>query len=279
MGEELIDLYPGLERRADDVLGYSIRRICLEDPNGILSNTLYCQPALFYVNHLTFLHRRRLHGWPDFFAGHSLGEYNALCASGSIDFDTGLELVARRAQLMSEVAQGGMLAVVGLSLLELTDLIEQIGPQIEIANYNLPDQTVVSGDMAQLRALHCEIDRHQKGSSVHLRLSGGFHSRHTQPAAEKFACDLSQADIGDPWVPTVANVTALPYEPGTVRDVLARQMRSPVRWVETMQFLRDQGVDSLTQVGPGRVLDGLWERFIPEPVMAASAALSERMVS
>lgn len=272
MGEDLFDSYPGLVRRADDILGYSMRDLCLEDPGNRLADTRFCQPALYFVNLLTFLDRRRSSPWPDFFAGHSLGEYCAVTAAGAIDFETGLRLVAKRAELMAEVAEGAMLAVIGPPLSELYDLIADIDPSLEIANYNLPNQTVVSGDARAIRAVTDRVDRDGIGRTVHLHVSGAFHSHFAAPAAEQFAAELERHDIGDVSFPTVSNVSARPFEPGTVRELLAVQMRRPVRWVETMEYLHSQGVDEATQLGPGSVLDGLWKRFEPEHALAGTGA-------
>jgi malonyl CoA-acyl carrier protein transacylase len=261
MGADLFGRYPGLVRRADDIVGYSMQELCLADPGGRLADTRYCQPALYLVNMLTFLGARRSSPWPDYVAGHSLGEYCALTAAGAVDFETGLRLVTRRAELMAQVAQGAMLAVIGPRLEELTQLMAQAGPDLEVANYNLPDQTVVSGPTAQIRALADRVDRDGLGRTVHLHVSGAFHSRLAAPAAESFAAELDQYDIGDVRVPAISNVTARPFEPGTVRRLMAVQMRRPVRWVEIMEYLRARGVAKATQVGPGSVLDGLWRRF------------------
>lgn len=264
MGREVLDLYPGLVATADDILGYSIRSLCLDDPDDRLSKTQFCQPALYVVNALTFLERRRREEWPDIMAGHSLGEYSALFAAGAFDFVTGLRIVQRRGELMAQATAGAMLAVIGPRLEELTTLINELGlHDLDVANYNLPTQTVMSGSEVSIDGLAETIVGRELGRAVHMHIGGAFHGRLAAPAARAFDAELHQYDLRDPVVPTISNVTARPYAPGTVREVLGKQMSCPVRWVETMAYLRSQGVTEARQIGPGRVLDGLWERFEP----------------
>jgi trans-AT polyketide synthase/acyltransferase/oxidoreductase domain-containing protein len=263
MGRDVLDLYPGLVEAADEILGYSIRTPCLEDPDNQLGETKYCQPALYVVSALMFLARRRQEPWPDFIAGHSLGEYNALFAAGVFDFETGVRLVRCRGELMASVGGGSMLAVIGPTLHELSALVDELSLQAElsVANYNLPTQTVMSGPSEAIGVLADAILDRQLGRAVHLHIGGAFHSRFAEPAALAFEAELDKHDLRDPQTPTISNVTARPYAPGTVRALLATQMRRPVRWVEVMSYLRSQGVVDARQIGPGRVLDGLWERF------------------
>ncbi|MDB4987501.1 MAG: Malonyl CoA-acyl carrier protein transacylase [Myxococcaceae bacterium] len=261
MGRDLFGRYPGLVQRADEILGYSVCRLCLEDPDDQLKLTAYCQPALYVVNALTFLAKRRTESWPAFFAGHSLGEFSALFAAGAYDFETGLQMVRRRGELMATVGTGSMLAVIGPSLQELSGLLRDLRlGEVEVANYNLPEQTVLAGPSASIESLADAVVERQLGRAVHLHVGGAFHSSSAEPAARAFARELELYDFCDPAIPTISNVTACPYEPGSVRELLAQQMRHAVRWVETMAYLRKQGVEQAVQVGPGRVLDGLWER-------------------
>lgn len=262
MGAELFDCYPGLVDRADAILGYSIRDLCLEDPGGRLARTEFCQPALFVVTALQFLHWRRTRPWPDFVAGHSLGEYNALFAAGAFDFDTGVKIVKARAERMATAGQGSMLAVIGLDLAELQRRIAALGlGDLDIANYNLADQTVIAGPEAAIARLDDEVCRLDGTRTVHLHVGGAFHSRYAKAAADRFLGDLDLIPLDDPKICVVSSVTAQPIAAGTVRDILARQILMPVHWLGVMRFLRSQGVTEARQIGPGRVLDGLWERF------------------
>ena len=147
MGAQLFGRFPEETARADEILGYSIEELCRDDVDGRLQNTEYTQPALFVVNALSHLaHRADGGAEPDYLAGHSLGEYNALHAAGAFDFATGLRLVAKRGELMSRVADGGMAAVVGLTAEQVAELLGRPGLEnLSIANYNNPTQTVVAG--------------------------------------------------------------------------------------------------------------------------------------
>ena len=151
MGADLLSAFPELCATADAILGYPVAELCLEDPEGRLGQTRYAQPALFFVSALAWLARPdRDHG-PRFLAGHSLGEYNALLAGGCFDFATGLRLVRRRGELMSEAATGGMLAVLGLDADELRALLERAGADdVDLANHNARTQLVLSGPRESL---------------------------------------------------------------------------------------------------------------------------------
>jgi trans-AT polyketide synthase/acyltransferase/oxidoreductase domain-containing protein len=262
MGAEEFDLFPGLVKRADAILGYSIRALCLDDPDGKLARTEFSQPAMYVVNALQFLRLRRTEPWPDFVAGHSLGEYSALFAAGAFDFDTGLRIVQARARWMATAGTGSMLAVIGLGLAALRAKMEALGlDDLDIANFNLPDQTVVSGPDESIGRLADAVLEAPDTRVVHLHVGGAFHSRYARSAADGFAADLARLPIEDPKVSTVSSVTARPIAPGTVRDILATQILKPVDWVGVMTYLRAQGTTTARQIGPGRVLDGLWERF------------------
>jgi len=264
MGAQVLDLYPGLVAKADAILGYSLRELCLHDPDGLLGRTEYCQPALYVVNALMFLERRRREPWPRFLAGHSLGEYNALFAAGAFDFETGLRIVHKRAQCMASAGTGVMLAVIGLEVAQLTALVDELGLHaLEVANYNLPTQTVMSGPERDIVLLDNALQARALARTVHLHVGGAFHSSYAAQAAQRFNRELDQFELHDPVHPTVSSVTARPYEPGTVRTILEAQILKPVQWVATMAWLRAHGVHAGTQIGPGRVLDGLWERYEP----------------
>lgn len=264
MGADVLDLYPGLVQRADAILGYSMRELCLEDPQARLGSTEYCQPALFVVNALQFLALRRREPWPQFIAGHSLGEFSALFAAGSFDFDTGVRIVRERARCMASAGTGAMLAVIGLPLERLQMLVEELGlVGLDVANFNLPTQTVMAGPDADIAALDQALLARELARTVHLHVGGAFHSRYAAGAAAEFKTALGQFELHDPKLPTVSSVTGRPYQPGTLRTILEGQILGPVRWVDTMQFLHAQGVTEARQIGPGRVLDGLWERFEP----------------
>lgn len=263
MGEGLFERFPEQCSVADDILGYSIRELCLEDPEERLRSTLHAQPALFVVNCLAYLDRIRATGPPDFLAGHSLGELCALFAAGCFDFARGARLVKARAELMNETTGGAMVAVMGLELDRLAELIRESGIlDVDVANINTPNQVVLSGPSAALTLLSGRLSA--AGSAqrpvrcVPLAVSAAFHSRSMAAAAASFEELVRRTPLAAPRLPVIANVTGRPYEARQIARLLGEQIRSPVRWWDCMRTLREQGVEEVEEIGPGRVLTGLW---------------------
>ncbi len=248
---------------ADAVLGYSIRELCVEDPASQLGQTAFTQPALFVVNAMTY--RARVEAGrakPDFLAGHSLGEYNALLAAGAVDFETGLRLVRERGRLMGEVAGGGMSAVVGLA----PDRIERVlasseaGRRIDVANFNSCEQTVIAGPREDLAAVKLDLVA-AGGRVVPLKVSAPFHSRYMREAQDVFERVLAEVLFQPPRIPVVSNVAARPYDPDAIRETLGRQIGTSVRWLESMQYLLSQPSPAFEEVGPGTVLTKLTQQI------------------
>lgn len=258
MGRGLFERFPEHRDTADSVLGYSVKDLCLEDPDGRLRRTEYAQPALYVVNTLSYLDRLGRGAGPAFLAGHSLGEYNALLAAGCFDFATGLRLVRRRGELMAGCGGGGMAAVIGLTAEQVAELLASSGATaLDVANHNSPTQVVVSGPREAIRAISGPV-KQAGGRLVPLNVSAAFHSRYMREAASSFDAVVRQVPLADPATPVIANVTALPYQPGTVSRLLVEQIHSPVRWWESMRYLAERGVDELAELGPGETLTGLW---------------------
>jgi trans-AT polyketide synthase/acyltransferase/oxidoreductase domain-containing protein len=284
MGEGLFERYPGMTAEADEILGYSVKELCLGDSNGRLHQTQYTQPALYVVNALTY--RSRCDDGlppPDFLAGHSLGEYNALWAAGVFDFETGLRLVQRRGDLMSRASGGAMAAVIGCSWERAEEILRRNGlAGIDLANDNTPFQVVLSGpaeDIARAEPLFSEIG----ATCVPLKnVSAAFHSRYMEPLAEPLGEMLDGVNLRDPKIPVISNVSARPHRPGEVKDHLRRQIREPVRWTGSIQYLLGEGVEEFEEVGPGGVLTKLIKAIrrqsAPAPV-AAGALTAERLGS
>ncbi|MEU5030942.1 ACP S-malonyltransferase [Streptomyces milbemycinicus] len=260
MGRELFDAYPEQTEQASELLGYSIRELCLEDPRRELNRTEFTQPALFVVGVLAHRWWRESGGEEAaFYAGHSLGEYCALHAAGAFDFETGLRLVRRRGELMASADGGGMIAVTGLGREQVTDLVREGGfCTLVVANDNSPEQCVVSGDSESIDELgdylHARAVRW-----VRLRVSGGFHSALMRPAQQEFRRFLDGFELGTPRVPVIANSTARPYPAGATAEMLTDQIVRPVRWTETVQHLLDAGVTEFVELG-GSVLTKLAEQ-------------------
>lgn len=252
MGKDLFGDYPHLVAKASELLGYDLVELCLEDPEKKLGNTRFTQPVLYVVNALGF-YRRQQDCRPNYLAGHSLGEYNALLAAGVFDFETGLRLVQRRGELMAAASGGGMAAVVGLTASELQQKLEQEGfADIDIANFNTPVQTVIAGQQDSLDRLVKNF-RAQRIRIVPLAVSAPFHSRFMRPAAEKFELFLQQFRFASPKIPVIANATGRPYENRGVAAMLSRQIAGSVRWTDTIHYLLEQGVEQFEEIG-GTVL-------------------------
>ncbi|MFF9780636.1 ACP S-malonyltransferase [Streptomyces nigrescens] len=273
MGRELFDAYPELADEASEVLGYSLRTLCLDDPHRQLGRTEYTQPALFVVGALAHRQwRERTGDEPAFLAGHSLGEYCALHAAGAFDFATGLRLVQRRGALMAQAQGGGMAAVVGVDEARLRELLDEGGfAGLTVANDNAPQQKVVSGATATVDALVTYLDARDV-RCVRLNVSGAFHSPLMRQAQRDFAHFADGFTLGDPATPVIANATARPYVPGRTAHTLVDQIVRPVRWTESVHHLLDQGVTDFVELG-GRVLGRLIDqiRSAPRPVARPDA--------
>lgn len=263
MGADLFDRYADWTAEADRVLGYSVRELCLEDPRGELGQTAFTQPALFVVNAMSYRARSDAgRPAPDFLAGHSLGEYNALLAAGVFDFATGLRLVRARGALMGRVTGGGMAAVIGLEPDRIVSLLatSDAGQRVDVANFNSFEQTVIAGRQDDLAAVRPALQ--EAGARViPLKVSAPFHSRYMREAMAEFETELAPVLFVPPAIPVVANVTAAPYDPGQLRETLARQIGHSVRWLDSVLYLLDRGVTEFEEVGPGRVLAGLVARI------------------
>ncbi len=259
MGAELFDRYPDLVAEADSILGYSIKTLCLENPDGILSRTDYTQPALYIVNVLSY-HAKVEDDkvTPDFVIGHSLGEYDALYAAGGFDFATGLKLVQKRGTLMNAATGGGMAAILGMSGAAVAAALAEIGADsIDVANFNSPGQTVISGPKAEIETFAPQMKEKGAKRVVILPVSGAFHSRYMKPAAEEFEAFLAGFSFNGLKIPCIANCSAQPYADDSIPSNLVKQIYSSVRWVDTVKGLRDQGADTFVEIGPGTVLTGL----------------------
>lgn len=260
MGRDLFDRFPEHCRIADEILGYCVRELCLSDPERRLRRTDATQPALFVVNALSWLSRDP-EAPVDFFAGHSLGEYSALFAAQSLDFADGLRLVKRRGELMAEAGSGTMAAVMGLPVEVLSEVIRERGNTVDIANLNSPEQVVLSGPPADLEALGPLLLNAGAKRFLPLNVSGAFHSRYMAQAAVDMERELKHVTLRPPRRPVIANCTGEPYGPEDLQRHLVAQLRSPVRWHQTVDYLWSRGVRHLEELGPGRVLTKLWLRF------------------
>lgn len=256
MGGDLFDAYPELTAKADAVLGYSIKELCLEDPRRELGKTQFTQPALYVVNALSYYKKIQDTGeTPDYLAGHSLGEFNALLAAECFDFETGLKLVKKRGELMSQATQGAMAAIVNATREQIEAVLKEKGlGNVDIANCNTPLQIVISGPADDIAACQ-EIFQFDRVMYVPLNTSGAFHSRVMIPAKQKFETFLKKRKFSQPKIPVIANLTAKPYPDGAVVEYLSKQISSTVLWSDTIHHLMSlSDAMEFVEIGHGDVL-------------------------
>ena len=259
MGAELFEKFPELVASADEVLGYSIVELCTEDPREELNKTQFTQPALYVVNALTYLDKMNSdEAAPAYLAGHSLGEYNALFAAGAYDFVTGLKLVQKRGEIMSKVEGGGMAAVLGMSAEQIAEVLSGNGAgAIDVANFNSPAQTVLSGMKDDIVAAEGAFKDAGAKRYVVLPVSGAFHSRYMEAPREEFRSFVNSFEFGEIKTPVISNFEADLYDGSRIADLLCSQIAGSVRWVESINKMKDLGVEEFVECGPGRVLAGL----------------------
>src|ERR1051325_4130262 len=273
MGKELFEKFPVARQvfeEADDALGFSISRLCFEGPAEDLQLTENTQPAILTVSVAAF--RAMAESGidaPAFVAGHSLGEYSALVASGALRLSDAVRTVRARGRYMQEavpVGTGAMAAVIGGELSEIQRVCEEArGDQVcSVANINAPNQIVIAGNTEAVdRAM--ELLQGIAKRVIELKVSAPFHCALMKPAQDRLARDLGQLVFNEPAMPVVTNVDArATTAPDQLRDALVRQVSAPVRWVESMELLRQQGVEAFVEAGPGKVLSGLMRQISRE---------------
>lgn len=263
MGKDLFDrsrMYGPLESRLDRIAGFSIRQMCLDGDEATLSRTDVTQPCLYIVNALH--HESQAAGGkaPNWLAGHSLGEYNALQAAGAFDLLDGLRMVVRRGQIMAALSHGAMAAVIGLAPDAIAGALAGAGLEdVDIANLNTPEQTVISGPAGNIGKAETPLMAAGAAAFVKLPVGAAFHSRAMVPAAASFDAFLETIVFRSLRKTVISNVTARPYpndgDPGTiVRSLLVRQLKSMVLWAPTIGYLKAAGATDFVEVGPGSVL-------------------------
>lgn len=258
MGEQLFDEFPALIKKADKILGYSIKELCLEDANDQLNQTQYTQPALYVVNALSYQKKiKDGEKQPDFLAGHSLGEYNALQAAGVFSFESGLKLVKKRGELMSQAKNGGMAAILNSSEEKIQEILKDANlSTIDIANLNASSQIVISGLKEDIEKAHPFFEKADI-MFIPLNTSGAFHSRYMKEAAAEFEKFVKKTRFYKPKIEVIANVTGKPYTHSNVGKYLIDQLSNSVRWSESMTYLLHQGEMKFEELGVGDVLTKL----------------------
>jgi [acyl-carrier-protein] S-malonyltransferase len=276
MGKALYDAHTevrDLYEQADTLLGFSLSDLCFNGPAEQLQQTSNAQPALLVteIAHLTALKLRHPVelGTPRFVAGHSLGEYSALVAAEALSFEDALWLVYHRGRLMQQAGDAsgrptGMAAVLGIEAGELAQVCEAAG--VDIANLNAPGQTVISGPLDALEKAGELAKDAGARRVVPLQVSAAFHSRWMRPMSEEFVEEYlaEVTDYRNPTLPVIANVTARPVTSGDeIPDLLGKQTYSAVRWMDSVEYMVSQGVNTFIEIGPGKVLSGLIKRIAP----------------
>ncbi len=263
MGRELYERYRArgepFYRRARDVVGFDLQELIFSGPEEKLRLTEFAQPAILLDSVIKF---ELLGQRPDYAAGHSLGEYSALVCAGVFSLEDGLRLVHLRGKLMQEavpVGQGGMVAIVKLDYAKIREICEQTGA--EIANYNSPEQIVISGRReAVLKAK--ELAEALGGKGIELPVSAPFHSSLMKPAEERLKPEIEELRFSVPAFPVVSTVSGEPESDSQrIKELLVRQITAQVRWTEYVLKLKSLGVTRCVEVGPGDVLTKLSKRI------------------
>ena len=288
MGTELLESDPDRYERylslADEASGLPVREHSLEGPIESLTRTDVAQPALFALSLAITDVARDLGLRPDFVAGHSLGEYTAAVAAGTLPVEEGMRVVAERGRLMAEIqseSPGAMAAVIGLSaevLIGLCDEASQAG-RVALANLNSPSQIVVSGEEAGVdRVVELAPEAGAK-KAVRLQVGAAFHSELMKPVQERLDRTMSALDWSDPQVPLASNASGELVTGGEdVHQALVAQIASPVRWVDCVRTLVEAGCTTFLELGPGRVLSGLIRQIEPD-VEGVSADSREKLAA
>ena len=256
---------------ASGALGFDLAKLCREGPESELQLTANTQPAILAVSVAIFRTlAARGSGEAAAMAGHSLGEYSAHVAAGTLTLGDALRLVRRRGELMQDavpVGVGAMAAVLGLDPERVAEVVRDAaqGEVCAVANYNSPEQTVIAGHKGAVERASALAKERGAKRALPLPVSAPFHCALMAPARERLEPSLRAAEFADPRVPVVTNIDATPVTTGAAaREALVRQVDGPVRWVESVRWLAAHGITRIVEVGPGSVLTGLVRRIAPE---------------
>lgn len=269
MGKELYDNFECVKNtfdKADEVLDFKLTDLCFgDDPK--LNETEYTQPALLTMSTALTRLMAEKNIKADYVAGLSLGEYSAHVASGTFDFEDAVVLVRKRGKFMTEAVPSGvgaMCAVLKLDaekIQEACDEVSDIG-RCMIANYNCPGQIVIAGDKAAVeKASEIVIEKGAK-RAVMLNVSGPFHTSLLKPAADKLSAELDKMQLNDMQIPVITNLTAeVVKDKSEVKDILTKQVMSPVKWEQSVKKMIELGVDTFIELGPGKTLSSFVKKI------------------
>jgi len=262
MGKDLYDqnaLAKEMFEKANEILGFRITDLMFEGVDEDLKQTRVTQPAIFLHSVILASTLEKFH--PDMVAGHSLGEFSALVANRALSFEDGLRLVFKRAMAMQkacELQSSTMAAIIGMEDSQVEEVCQEIDEIVVAANYNSPGQIVISGSVPGIDAAVEKLSALGAKRALKLAVGGAFHSPLMEPARVELEEAIQTAPFADPICPVYQNVNALPSsDPETIKANLVAQLTSPVRWTQTVQQMIADGASSFTEVGPGKVLQGL----------------------
>lgn len=266
-----------LYKKANDILGYDLLELCTGGPKEKLDSTVISQPAI-YVTSLAAVEvlRARDGGQQiidsvDVTCGLSLGEYTALAFAGAFSFEDGLKLVKLRGEAMQEAAdaaKGAMVSVIGLDSDKVQQLCDAANQEVDeadrvqIANYLCPGNYAVSGGVKGVEAVEAKAKSFKARMTVRLAVAGAFHTSFMEPAVSRLEAALAATEIRQPRIPVISNVDAQPHaDPATIKKILARQVTSPVQWETTVKTLLTKGLKKSYELGPGKVIAGIFKRM------------------
>lgn len=268
MARDLYDQYPIVKETYDQasrVLGYDLRDLIDQDEEK-LNQTRYTQPAILTTSVAIYRLLVEKGLQPDMVAGLSLGEYSALVAAGSLDFEDAVALIAKRGQFMETAAPAGtgkMVAVMNTDVALIEEACEKASDKgyVKPANYNTPAQIVIGGDVAAVDAAVDYLKEAGAKRLIPLNVSGPFHTTLLQPASEKLALELETVDFQEFQIPLVGNTEAKVMEKEQIKSLLARQVMEPVRFYESIDTMKELGLTKVIEIGPGKVLSGFLKKI------------------
>ncbi len=269
MGKDFMENVPGcadIMRAGEEITGLPLMEKIINGPMEELTRTLICQPAIFGISMICWHAFREKGLLPCSAAGHSLGEYSALAASGAMSVEVGFHAVRERARIMDEISRksdGGLLAVLGLEVREVENLLKEF-PQIEVSNVNSPAQVVVGGRKTELEKFNSFLNE-RKLKGIMLNVSGPFHTSLMKEASGMLESEITGTGFKDPEIPVYLNYSgSRTTDSDEIRRGLIRQIFSRVRWVETVENMyRDEKPEAFVEVGPKKVLKKLIEAIVP----------------
>lgn len=282
MSPDVFEARPDLLiERAEPILGWSLRELCSDGPEERLTDTRYAQPVLFAIAFAMWEEARGSLPAPAFLAGHSLGEYTALAASGMVSFEDGLRLVAARGAAMAEAAASAdtaMAALLGADETAARSIIaarNAAGGTLALANINSPTEMVVAGTTSDIEWTQEHAREHGIRRVIALQVAGAFHTAFMASAVPPLRTALEQVQFSKPSIEVIGNTDAAPLHPDTVADTLARQVTESVRFADGLRHMAERGATHFVHVGPGHVTAGMVKRTIEGAHVGAISGLAD----